>query len=54
VGSTNQRADPAILQEMQRYRLAASFDDQPIPELNPEAIDFRGPSANRKLSRHCL
>lgn len=55
VGSTNRRADPAIIQEMRRYHLAASFDEQPIPELNSEAIDFRVASEYfqpiRKLTR---
>ena len=58
VGSTNRRADPVIVHEMQRYKLAASFDEQPIPELNSEAIDFRAASEYfqpiRKLTRHSL
>lgn len=58
VGSTNRRADPVIIQEMQRYQLAASFDEQPIPELNSEKIAFRVASEYsrpiRKLTRQSL
>ena len=41
VGSTNRRADLVLIEEMRRYNEVASFDEQPIPELNSEAIDFR-------------
>lgn len=44
VGSTNRRADAAQLQEMRRYAGFASFDEQPIPDLNSEALDFRAAS----------
>jgi predicted HTH transcriptional regulator len=44
VGSTNRRADAAQIQEMRRYANHGSFDEQPIPELNPEALDFRAAS----------
>lgn len=44
VGSTNRRADAAQMQEMQRYAGFGSFDEQPIPDLNSEALDFRAAS----------
>lgn len=55
VGSTNRRADPALIEEMRRFARQESYDEQPIPELNSEAIDFRAASesfeARRKLQR---
>jgi len=44
VGSTNRRADAAQIQEMRRYANHGSFDEQPIPELNSEALHFRAAS----------
>lgn len=41
IGSTNRRADAAQIEEMQRFSRPESFDEQPIPELNSEALDFR-------------
>lgn len=41
VGSTNRRADTAQIREMRRFADLGSFDEQPIPELNSEALDFR-------------
>lgn len=41
VGSTNRRADAALIAEMRRYSLGQCFDEQPLPELDSEAIDFR-------------
>lgn len=41
VGSTNRRADTDLVAEMRRFALGQSFDEQPVPELDPEAIDFR-------------
>lgn len=41
VGSTNRRADQPMLAELQRVRIEDSFDKQPMPALNSEAIDFR-------------
>lgn len=40
VGSTNRRADPALIEELRRYARNESFDEQPMPELDSEAIDF--------------
>jgi predicted HTH transcriptional regulator len=41
VGSTNRRADSFLIAEMRRYNQVSSFDEQPMPALNSEAIDFR-------------
>ena len=41
VGSTNRRADPALIEEMRRFARQESFDEQPVPELDSEAVDFR-------------
>jgi predicted HTH transcriptional regulator len=58
VGSTNRRADPVLIEEMRRFSQVSSLDEQPIPELNSEAIDFRAASEYfrpiRKLTRHEL
>jgi predicted HTH transcriptional regulator len=55
VGSTNRRADQVLIEEMRRYNQVSSFDEQPQPELNSEAIDFRAASEFfkpiRKLTR---
>ena len=55
VGSTNRRADHVLIEEMRRYNQVSSFDEQPQPELNSEAIDFRAASEFfkpiRKLTR---
>jgi ATP-dependent DNA helicase RecG len=58
VGSTNRRADQVLIEEMRRYNQVSSFDEQPQPELNSEAIDFRVASEFfkpiRKLTRSYL
>lgn len=41
VGSTNRRADAELVSELQRASLGKAFDEQPMPELNSEAVDFR-------------
>jgi ATP-dependent DNA helicase RecG len=55
VGSTNRRADAAMVQELRRVARGATFDEQPMPDLNSEAVDFRAASesfaAVRKLAR---
>jgi ATP-dependent DNA helicase RecG len=40
-GSTNRRADPELIEEMRRFSRQESFDEQPLPELDSEALDFR-------------
>jgi ATP-dependent DNA helicase RecG len=44
VGSTNRKADPAQVEELKRMVLGRSYDEEALPELNPEAIDFRAAS----------
>ena len=44
VGSTNRRADAIQIEELRRLNRIDSFDEQAIPELNSEAIDFRAAS----------
>lgn len=44
LGSTNRRADMAQIAKMRRLGRFESFEDQPIPDLNSEALDFRAAS----------
>jgi len=41
LGSKNRRVDMAQIAEMPRFGQFESFDEQPIPDLNSEALDFR-------------
>ena len=41
VGSTNRHADAELIAELRRYARGEAFDEQPLPDLNSEAIDFR-------------
>jgi predicted HTH transcriptional regulator len=58
VGSTNRRADAEMIQELRRVTRGESFDEQPMPDLDSEALDFRAASESfagvRKLSRRDL
>lgn len=58
VGSTNRRADRALVEEMRRFSGGEAFDEQPLPELDSEAIDFRVASESfapvRELGRRDL
>jgi ATP-dependent DNA helicase RecG len=58
VGSTNRRADAELIQELRRVGRGESFDEQPMPELDSEAVDFRAASESfapvRKLARRDL
>jgi len=58
VGSTNRRADDALIAEMQRYARGEAFDERALPSLDSEAIDFRAASesfaAIRRLARRDL
>ena len=40
IGSTNRRADDGVIQSLSRYSMGRSFDEEPVPEFNSEAIDF--------------
>ncbi|MCK4415376.1 MAG: putative DNA binding domain-containing protein [Candidatus Eisenbacteria sp.] len=44
IGSTNRRADRELIAEMRRFAVGEAFDEQPMPELNSEAVDFRAAS----------
>jgi len=44
LGSTNRRAGPEIIAEIQRLAVNTSFDEQPCTEINSEDIDFRAAS----------
>jgi predicted HTH transcriptional regulator len=44
LGSTNRRADAAQIDERRRFGKFESFDEQPIPDLNSEVLDFRAAS----------
>ena len=41
VGSTNRLADAPMIAEMERFAAGDSFDEQPLPALDSEAVDFR-------------
>lgn len=45
IGSTNRLADSVMIKELQRITRSESYDEQPMSELNAEAIDFRVASA---------
>lgn len=55
VGSTNRRADAQLIAELRRLARGESYDEQPMPELDSEALDFRAASESfapvRKLRR---
>lgn len=51
VGSTNRRAGDEIIRELQRIVRNESFDEQPMPELNSEALDFKAASEQLKHVR---
>lgn len=44
VGSTNRLADATLIEELRRYSRNETFDEQPMTELDSEAIDFRAAS----------
>jgi predicted HTH transcriptional regulator len=58
VGSTNRRADAELIEELRRFARGQGFDEQPMPGLDSEALDFRAASesfaAFRKLGRRDL
>ena len=58
VGSTNRRADAELIEELRRFGRGQGFDEQPMPGLDSEALDFRAASesfaAFRKLARRDL
>jgi len=58
IGSSSRRADPAQIEEIRRFTRGVTFDEEPRPGLNSEAIDFRAASEFfepiRKLKRSDL
>jgi predicted HTH transcriptional regulator len=44
VGSTNRRADRELREELQRVARGEVYDEQAMPDLDPEALDFRAAS----------
>lgn len=44
LASTNRRADDALVAEMRRSSSGLAFDEQAMPELDSEALDFRAAS----------
>lgn len=55
VGSTNRRADRELVEELRRFSRGEAYDEQAMPDLDSEALDFRVASesfaAVRKLGR---
>lgn len=58
VGSTNRRADTELVEELRRSARGETFDEQPMPDLDSEALDFRAASESfapvRKIARRDL
>jgi predicted HTH transcriptional regulator len=58
VGSTNRRADRDLVEELRRYARGVAFDEQPMPDLDSEALDFRAASESfapvRRIARRDL
>ncbi len=58
VGSTNRRADRELVDELRRFSRGEAYDEQPMPELSSEDLDF--PAASelfgglRRLARRDL
>jgi len=55
VGSTNRRADNEMIGELQRLAQGVAYDEQPMPDLDSEELDFRAASESfapvRKLKK---
>ena len=55
VGSTNRRADRELIDELRRFARGEAYDEQPMPGLDSEALDFRAASESfapvRRLRR---
>ena len=52
VGSTNRRAEELQIEELKRWNRMDSFDEQAVPDLKSEAIDFRAASEFFAPYRH--
>jgi predicted HTH transcriptional regulator len=53
VGSTNRQADGPLTAEMRRSALNLSYDEELMPEINPEALDLRVASGLFAGLREC-
>jgi predicted HTH transcriptional regulator len=55
VGSSNRQADSELIAELRRFASGESYDEEPLPDLDSEAIDFRAASelfaSKRKLKK---
>jgi predicted HTH transcriptional regulator len=55
VGSSNRQADKELIAELRRFASGDSYDEEPLPDLDSEAIDFRAASelfaSKRKLKK---
>jgi predicted HTH transcriptional regulator len=55
VGSTNRRADRELIDELRRFVRGEAYDEQPMPGVDSEALDFRAASESfapvRRLRR---
>lgn len=51
VGSTNRRADEALIEEMRRFARGEVFDERAMPELDSEAVSFRAASESFDIVR---
>jgi ATP-dependent DNA helicase RecG len=55
VGSSNRQADRELIGELRRFASGESYDEEPLPDLDSEAIDFKVASElfapKRKLKR---
>jgi predicted HTH transcriptional regulator len=55
VGSSNRQADSELIAELRRFASGQSYDEEPLPDLDSEAIDFRAASelfaSKRKLKK---
>jgi ATP-dependent DNA helicase RecG len=58
VGSTNRRADHELIEELRRFARGEAFDEEPMPGVDSEGLDFRAASESfapmRKLARRDL
>lgn len=58
VGSTNRRADRELIDELRRFGRGEAFDEQPMPDLDSEGLDFRAASESfapvRRIARRDL
>ena len=58
MGSTNRQADHELVEELRRFARGEAFDEQPVPDLDSEALDFRAAAESfapvRRIARRDL